>query len=101
MDDIGRSVRNLEWVLASIHSDESQSTAILKEQVMVADHITSWTKLWKVIEKVKTLHGSKIACNETERIQVQQYVCGGVRLNWLTQQRQRPIRGSMREVVID
>ena len=32
---------------------------------------------------------------------LQQYVCGGVRLNWLAQQRQRLIRGSMREVVID
>ena len=45
---------------------------------------------------------SQTACyhNQTMAL-LQQYVCGGVRLNWLAQQRQRPVRGSMREVVID
>jgi len=30
---------------------------------------------------------------------LQQYVHGGIRIDWLTQQRQRPVRGSMREAI--
>ena len=50
----------------------------------------------RAIEQIRTA----LYHNQTMAL-LQQYVCGGVRLNWLTQQRQRPVRGSMREVVIE